>query len=137
MNLELDLSEISKEDQLPFCYFIISTTKALVLERFDINKAKLIEDFINNNIFPVRSQKQALIDIYTTALNNLLIKKIGENRYLIEVDRNISINEVNLLSLIKLSENGNLILRKYDVLTQAIKDISKDIDTYYNMYELR
>ena len=138
MNLILDV--IPKKDQEDFCEYIIKELSELVLNKYDKDRAKLIEEYINNsNIIKQRINKKeyySVYNLYRLALEALEFKLTKKDVYQIKVNNKIVIpnSYTNLYSIISLLEFGTLSVRKYGLLSECMEVITDNLTTYYIKY---
>lgn len=138
MNLILDA--IPKKEQEDFCQYIIEELRKLVLNKYDKDRAKLIEEYINkSNIIKQRINKKeyfSVYDLYRLALQALEVKLIKNNIYQIKINNQIVIpnSYTNLYSIISLLEFGTLSVRKYGLLSECMEAITNNLTTYYIKY---
>ena len=141
MNLVLNLYNIDKKYQIPFCKYIIK--KLIQIIEFDTNFSKYIklEEYINTNDiikYQVRNQFISIYDLYRLAVNNLKLVNNDINVFEIKLDTNINIpnSYTKLYSVISLCEYGNLSIKGNNILNNLFTKIAEDLTKYFNMFML-
>lgn len=139
MNLVLNLYNIEKNYQIPFCKYLIEKIKKII--EFDINFSnyKKLENYINkNNIiqYQVRNQPINIYDLYRLAVNNLKIVKKDINVFEIKLDNCINIpnSYTKLYSIISLCEYGTLSIKGKSILNNLFIKIADNLTTYFNIF---
>lgn len=139
MDMVLDLSNVPREYHKKFCKYIIEQIKLGLEFDYKSNKAKRIEDYINNNKlidWQYRDQFISVYDLYRLAVNNLDIKVITPDKYLIKVNQyeNIPNSYTNLHDIISLLEYGSLSVNRYGLLGNIFSIIADNLSDYYKRF---
>lgn len=139
MDMILDLSNVPKEYHEKFCKYIIEQIKLGLEIDYKSNKAKVIEDYINNNKlidWQYKDQFISVYDLYRLAVNNLDIKVVTPNKYLIKVNQyeNIPNSYTNLHDIISLLEYGSLSVKRYGLLANIFSIIADNLSDYYKRF---
>lgn len=141
MNLVLNLYNIDKKYQIPFCKYIVK--KLIQIIEFDTNfsKYRKLEEYINSNDiikYQVRNQFISIYDLYRLAVNNLKLVNNDINVFEIKLDTNVNIpnSYTKLYSVISLCEYGNLSIKGNNILNNLFTKIAEDLTKYFNMFML-
>ena len=141
MELILDLENVNKEYRLEFIKYIINILEERLNKLNDSTRYKKMEEYINSGIIKWRFNKPQYISIYNLyrlVPNNLKIRKIDDTTFEIYLDRNIMVPDsfTLLYDLISLLEYGTLSMRKIGKLSEIMKSVAKNLDSFYNLYML-
>ena len=141
MELILDLENVNKEYRLEFTKYIINILEERLDKLNDSTRYKKMEEYINSGIIKWRFNKPQYISIYNLYRlipNNLKIRKIDDTTFEIYLDRDIIIPDsfTLLYDLISLLEYGTLSMRKIGKLSEIMKSVAKNLDSFYNLYML-
>ena len=140
MNLVLNLYNIDKKYQIPFCRYLLKFICNTIEFNINFNKYKKLEIYINNNIinYQIRNQYISVYDLYRLAANNLKLTYKDKNIFEIKLDSSVNIpnSYTKLYSIISLCEYGTLSVRGHDILNSLFINIAKNLTKYFNAFML-
>ena len=141
MILTIDLSDIEKDYQIPFCKYLINKIQESIMLEYDKRKAIALENYINSGVikWQYNSNKYiSVLDLYRLYATNLQVTNENNAKFSIRIDENINIPDsyTNLFSIISLLEYGTLSVRKYGLIDKIYSIMVKHIDEYYRQFRL-
>lgn len=135
----LELESSSNESLYDFCNYIIVKMQDYLQNSINENKLKKFNDYINSNKIVKFVDK---IDRYINCANiliastyNLMVLK-SKNNYTIKINPNVHIPNTyaKFIDIVKLINNGNMVLSPYPVWTNMVKHFDDNANLYYEKY---
>lgn len=121
-----------------FINFVIKQMQLFLIEHINdeqlyIFNKLFLESEISQEILAYPLNNFDIRNFIYIALNNLIYRKIKGN-YIIEINPNKYINNLNVAYICKLLNYGNNEIRGYPIFTNCFEYILRNINSFYNIY---
>ena len=133
--------KIVPTDTLPvekeFLDWLIQLLKVKIYKTtFDTKRIFAWDEYINTTVAGLSNRKLSTKRLIVSAFSNLVYIKY-EKYYCIEIDLNVVVPYTNykLVDMIKLINDGNLDMRGYPFITNAVREIERNLNNYYKIYK--
>lgn len=142
MILDLDLSNISASDRVPFCQYLVRIIYKLIIEHYRADRGYRLEEYINDQKLIKwlydRDKYITVRELYELAGSNLEIDPRSTTHFTIKISTTENIPESYTLvyNIVSLLEYGALGIRGYGLITKIMQTIATNLDTYYEMFKL-
>ena len=130
LKLDSNLYEYQFIDWIKYIYI------QLFISCVNIDKLEVVKEFILDKAPMLFDDNE--FDIYQICLNSLensLIIKYNSN-YTLKLDPNRKINDVYENNILKMINDGTLLLKPYKIFSDISNYIYDNIDNYYMMYQM-
>lgn len=124
-----------------FCKWLITKMQEYIRGSIDKRKLEKFDTYFNENVklnwIDGRQRYLSTYDLLIIGTYNLVISK-SASTYIIQLSTTaLYPNSYNkIINLIKLVNNGNLVLQNYPIYDTMMKHFADELDDYYNEYQM-